>query len=218
MSYTTSLSDTKYKKLEIQQQSRLYPEKGLESNDCTNVFSLYQYIQVMVLNYQPLQTVFAVDKGEYESREMKTEEQFSPIVTIVDTATQQTLNCVLLLLHGEKPPEVSCRTLFCYIAVQVSYCDAHGSNPHSLFHMESKPYKQSKLPLIFCFHQPGTVCVVQLSVHFIVDSEGLEYMYHSEDFTCVVQIIDRKQHRCVSTELHGVERVKEPPLIRYTGS
>ena len=83
------------------------------------------------------------------------DEQFSPTVTIVDTATQQPFDCVLLV-HGEKPPEVSCRTLFCYIPVAetvVLYYDAHGSYPHRLckYHMESKPCKQDKLPLIFCF-------------------------------------------------------------------
>ena len=213
MSYTTSLSDTKYKKLESQQQSRLYPEKGSESND---VFSLPQYIRVMVSNYQLLQTVFAIDKGECQSGEVKTEEQFSPTVTIVDTATNQPLDCVLLL-DGEKPPEVNCRTLFCYVAVEVSHRDARGSHPYPLYYVESKPCKQSKLPLIFCFHQPGTACVIQLSVHSIVDSEGVEYIYDADDCTCVVQIIDREQHWCVSTDVHGVERVKEPPLIRYTG-
>ena len=206
---TISLSD---RILESQQQCRLYPEKGLESIDCTDVFSLPQYIRVMVSNYQPLQRVFAIDKGEGQSGEIKTEEQFALTVTIVDTATRQPVDCVLLL-HGEKPPEVTCRTLFCYIAVQVKYCEEHGSHPHPLYHMESKPCKQGKLPLIFCFHQPGTVCVIQLSVHSIVDSEGVEYMYDADDCTCVVQIIDRKQH----VQCHGVERVKEPPLIRYTG-
>ena len=98
-----------------------------------------------------------------------TEEQFSPIVTIVDTATKLPLDCVLLL-HGEKQD-----IILLHIPVQVSYCDPLGSNPHSLYHMESKPCTQGKLPLIFCFHQPGTVCVIQLSVHSIVDSEGVEY-------------------------------------------
>ena len=82
-------------------------------------------------------------------------------VTIVDTATQQPLDCVLLL-HNEKPPEVKSKALFCYIAVQVSYHDPHGSHPHSPYHMESKPCMQGKLPLIFCFHQPRMVCVIQL--------------------------------------------------------
>jgi len=217
MRCNNSLSDEKYKKLESQQQCRLYSVNGQESNDCTDIFSLPQYIRVMVSNYQPLQTVFAIDKKECHMREIRTEEQFSSIVTIVDTATQQTLECVLLL-HGEKPPKVNYRTLFCYIAVQVSYCDARGSHPYPLYHVESKPCKQGKLSLTFCFHQPGTACVVQLSIHSMVDSEGVEYMYDADDCTCVVQIIDREEHRCVSTDVHGVERVKEPPLIRYTGS
>ena len=216
MRYTISLLDKKYRKLKSQQQSSLCLESGQEANDCTDAFSLPQYIRVMVSNYQPLQTVFAIPKGECLSGERKEEEQFSPTMTIVDAATQQLLDCVLLL-HGEKPPEVSCRTLFCYIAVQVSYCNGHGSPPHPLYHMESKPCKQGKLPLIFCFHQPGTVCVIQVSIHSIVDSEGVEYMYHSEGCTCVVEIIDRKQHRYDSTDVHGVERVNEPPLVRYTG-
>ena len=216
MRYTIylSLSDTKYRKFESQQESRLYPGKIQESNDCTDIFSLPQYIRVMVSNFQPLQTVFAIDKGEYHSREIKNDEQFSPTVTIVDTATKQPLDCVLLL-HGEKPPEVHHRTLFCYIAVQVSYCEEQGSPPHP-YHMESKPCKQGRLPLIFCFYQSGTVCVIQLSVHSIVDSEGVEYMYNADDCTCVVRIIDRKQHQCVS-DVHGVERVKETAVIRYTG-
>ena len=96
-----------------------------------DIFSLPQYIRVMVSNYQPLQTVFAISESEYHTRKIKTDEQFSPTVTIVDTATQQTLDCVLLL-HGKKPPEVSSRTLFCYIAVQVSYCDVHGFHPYPL--------------------------------------------------------------------------------------
>ena len=207
--YTISLLDTQYRKLESQQQSSLCPEKGQEANDCTNPFILPQYIWVMVSSYQPLQTILAIPKGECRSGEIKTEKQFSLIVTIVDTATQQTLDCVLLL-HGEKPPEVNHRTLFCYIAVKVSYHDVRGSHPYPLYHVESKPCKQGRLPLIFCFHQPGTVCVIQLSIHSISDSEGVEYMYNSEECTCIVQIIDRKQHRYDSTDMHGVERVKEP--------
>ena len=69
--------------------------------DPVDIFSLPQYIRVMVSNYQPLQTVFAIDKGECHMQQVKNNEQFSPIVTIEDTATQQPLDCVLLL-HGEK--------------------------------------------------------------------------------------------------------------------
>ena len=42
-------------------------------------------------------------------------------------------------------------------------------------------------------------------------------MYHSEDYICIVRIIDRKQHHCHSRTQHGVVRVKEPPRIRFTG-
>ena len=187
-----------------------------------DVFSLPQYIRVMVSNYQPLQTLFAISESEYHTREIKTDEQFSPIVTIVDTATQQPLDCVLLL-DGEKPPEVSsrtlkCKTLFCYRAVQVAYRDAHGSHPYPQYHVKSKPCKQGKLPLTVCFHQPGTVCNIQLSVHSIVDSEGVEYMHHSEHCDCNVQVIDRSQHGGVKMRVqHGVVRIEEPPRLRYTG-
>ena len=185
--------------------------------DLLDIFSLPQYIRVMVSNYQPSQTVFAISESEYHTREIKTDEQFSPTVTIVDTATQQPLHCVLLL-DGEKPPEVNYRTLFCYIAVQVSYCDAHGSHPYPQYHVESKPCKQSKLPFIFCFHQPGTVCNIQLSVHSIVDSEGVEYMHPSEDRDCNVQVIDKGQHVGVKMRGQlGVVRIEEPPRLRYTG-
>ena len=154
--------------------------------------------------------------GECHTQQIKNNKQFSPTVTILYSATQQPLDCVLLL-DGEKPPEVSCRTLFCHIAVHVS-C-AHGSHPYPLYHVESKPCTQSKLPLVLCFHQSGTVCVIQLSIHSIVDSEGVEYMYyHSEGCTCVVQIIDRNQHGGVKMrDRHGVVMMKEPPLLRYTG-
>ena len=60
----------------------------------------------MVSNYQPLQTIFAIAKGGCQSEEIRTDEQFSPTVTIA--ATQQPLDCVLML-HGEKPPEVTYR-------------------------------------------------------------------------------------------------------------
>ena len=181
-------------------------------------FTLPNYIRVMVSKYQPLQTIFAIDKSECQTREIKKkDEQFSPTVTVVDTAKGQPLDCVLLL-HGEKLPEVNHRTLFCYIAVQVSY-DAHGSHPYPLYHVESKPCKQSKLPLIFCFYKPGTVCNIRLSVHSIVDSEGVEYMYCSESCDCIVRIIDRDQHEGIEMrDQHGVVRTKEPPLLRYTGS
>ena len=182
-----------------------------------DIFSLPQYIRVMVSNYQPLQTLFSISEGEYHTRATKTDEQFCLIATIVDAATQQPLDCVLLL-HGEKPPEVTSRVLFCYIAVHVSYHDAHGSHPFPLYHMESKPCKQGKLPLIFCFHQPGTACVIKLSIHSIVDSEGVEYMHHSEDCDCIVQIIDKDQHRGGNMgDQHGVVRMKEPPRLEYTG-
>ena len=185
--------------------------------DSMEIFCLPQFIRVMVLNYQPLKTIFAIDEGECHKRMLKNDEQFSSVVTIVDTGTQRTLDCVLLL-HGEKPPEVSCRTLFCYIAVQVTYHDTNDSHPYPLYHVESKPCTQGKLPLIFCFHQPGTVCVIRLSIHCIADSEGIEYMYHSEDCNCIVQIIDRVQHEEVKMRVqHGVVRIKEPPPLRYTG-
>ena len=145
---------------ESQHQSRLCLERGQESTDAADTFSLPQNILVMVSNYQLLQTIYSISDNEYRSRqEIKTSEQFSPVVTIVHAATKQPLDCVLLL-HGQKPPEVSSETLFCYIAIQVThipYYDAHGSNPHPLYHVKSKPCKQGKLPLIFCFHQPGTV-------------------------------------------------------------
>ena len=211
-------TEKKHWKPEQLHHSRLCPEKG--STDPLDSFSLPRCICVMVSNYQLLQAIFAMPKGECHVRDIRPDEQFSPTVTIVDAGTQQPLNCVLLL-HGEKHPEVSCRILFCYIAVQVMdgphYDDEHGSHPYPLYHMESKPCKQGRLPLIFCFHQPGTVCVIQLSIHSIVDSEGVEYMYHSEDFTCIVQIIDRKQHQYHSRDQHGVLRMKEPSRIKYTG-
>ena len=185
-------------------------DQGQKLTVSGDIFSLPLYIQVMISHYQPLQTVFALPKGE--ECHTKMDEQFSPTLTVVDSETRRFLDCILLL-HGEKLPEVNCRTLFFYIAVQV-----HGSYPHSLYHMESKPCKQGKLPLVFCFHQPGTVCVIQLSLHSIVDSEGIEYMHNSEDFTCVVQIIDRNQHGGVKMRnRHGVVMVKEPPPLRYTG-
>ena len=173
-----------------------------------DIFSLPQYIRIMVSNYQVLQTIFAVPEDECHTRQMKKDEQFSPTVTIVDTATQQTLDCVLLLC-SEKPPEVNCRTLFCYIAVQVSYPDVHGIQHYPLYHMERKPSKQGKLSLVFCFHQPGTVCNIQLSINAIVDSERVEYVYNTEVCDCVLQIIDRDQH--------GVVRIKEPSRLKYTG-
>ena len=198
--------------------SRLQPEKGQEQTNQMGIFNLPCDIQVMISNYRPLQTIFAIAKCECCTQKIKKEEQFSPTVTIVDAVTKQPLDCVLLL-RGEKPPEVSCRTLFCYIAVQVSQYDAFGSHLYLPYHMGSKPCKQGKLPLIFCFYQPGTVCNIQLSVHSIVDSEEVEYMYQSEDFTCVVQIVDRDQYGGMKMKgRHGVVRMKEPPRLKYTGA
>ena len=162
-------TEKKHWKPEQLHHSRPCPAKG--STDPLDSFSLPRCICVMVSNYQLLQAIFAMPKGECHVREIRPDEQFSPTVTIVDAGTKQILDCVLLL-HGDKPPEVNCRTLFCYIAVQVTdvphYDDEHGSHPYTLYHMESKPCKQGKLPLTFCFHQPGTVCVIQLSIRFVV--------------------------------------------------
>ena len=184
--------------LERSYHSILCQEKGQKPTDSMDTFSLPQCIRVIVSNYQVLQTIFAMPKGECHTREIMPKEQFSPTVTIVDTATQRTLDCVLLL-HGKKPPDVTCRTLFCYIAVEVtvvSYYDTHDSHPHPPYHVESKPCKNSKLQLIFCFHKPGTVCVIQLSVKSIADSEGMELtMHRSEDCTCIVKVVDPEQHR-----------------------
>ena len=119
--------------------------------DNVGIFSLPQYIQVMVSNYQSLQTIFAIAKIECHTQAINADEQFSPTVTVMDAATQQILYCVLLL-HGEKPPEVNCRILFCYIAVQVTSVpnyDVHDSHP--LNHMKSQPFKQGKLPLFSVF-------------------------------------------------------------------
>ena len=62
--------------------------------------------------------------------EMKTDQQFSSTVTVVDAATQQTLASVLLL-HGEKLPEFTCRTLFCFTAVQVKVVWVSLSEPNT---------------------------------------------------------------------------------------
>ena len=208
----------KHRKPKCPHHSRLCPETRQEIIDSMDIFSLPPHTQVIVSNYQFPQTIFAIPKDECHTQKIKKEEQFSPIVTIVDTATKQPLDCVLLL-HGEKPPEVSCRTLFCYIAVQILFVQyqTHNSPPHPWYHIESKPCKQGKLPLLFSFHQPGTICVIQLSIHSIVDSGGVEYMWNSEDCTCIVQVIDRKQHQCESSGQHGQVRIREPQLLRYTG-
>ena len=180
-------------------ESSYHSEKTQESTDSMGTFNPPQCIRVIVSNYQLLQTIFAIAKGECHTRELRPDEQFSPIVTIADAATQQTLDCVLLL-HGEKPPEVNYRTLFCYIAVQVTvvpYYGTHNSHPHTLYHMESKLCENSKLQLIFCFYQPRTVWVIQLSVKSITDSKGVEFnKHHSEDCTCIVKVVDQEQHRC----------------------
>ena len=61
-------------------------------------------------------------------------------------------------------------------------------------------------------------CNIQMSIHSIVDSEEVEYMYHSEDCDCNVQILDRDQHGGGKMrDRHGIVRMKEPPLLRYTG-
>ena len=207
--------DKSCKKLERQLHLGEFQRRQRSNDIGRYIFSLPQNLRVMVSNCQPLQTIFAVSEGEFHTQQMKTDEKFSPIVTIVDAATQQTLDCVLLL-YGEKPPVIKCRTLFCYI--QVSCCDKHHFYHHPPYHMESKPCKQGELQLTFCFHQPGTVCVIQLSLHSIADSEGVEYMYNCEDCTCVVQILNRDQHGVVKIrDRHGVVRMKEPPLLRYTG-
>lgn len=75
------------RKLESQQHSRSYAEKSHKLTD-VGVFSLPQYIQGMVSNYQPLQTIFAISKSECHTREIKADEHFSPTVTVVDAATQ----------------------------------------------------------------------------------------------------------------------------------
>ena len=139
--------DKSRRKLESQQHSA---EKSKKSTDTTGIFSFSQCIEVMVSNYHPLQAIYAITQGECHTREIKADEQFSPIVTIVDGVTKPPLDYVLLL-HGKKPPEISSRTLFYYIAVQVSYCDEHGSHHHPMYHMDSKPCKQGRLPLILLF-------------------------------------------------------------------
>ena len=71
---------------------------------------------------------------------------------------------------------------------------------------------------MFCFYQPGTVCVIRILIHSIADSEGVEYMYSSENCDCIVRIIDKNPHELAkTTDRHGVVRMKEPPLLRYTG-
>ena len=101
--------------------------------------NLPQYIQIMVSNYQPLQTTFAISKGDFYTQQIKMDEQFSPIATIVDDVTKQPLDCVLLL-HDEKPPEVSFRTLFCYIAVQITVVPYYDTHPHSSLPLSSLPH------------------------------------------------------------------------------
>ena len=82
--------------------------------------------------------------------------------------------------------------------------------------MENKPCNQGQLPLTFSFYQPGTVCAIRLSIHSIVDSEGVEYKYHSEDCTYIVKIIDKNQHEGVKLRDRGV-RTKEPSSLRFIG-
>ena len=61
------------------------------------------------------------------------------------------------------------------------------------------------------------MCVIQLSVHSITDSAGVEYMHHSDNCTCVVQVVDHKQCQCYPTAQHGAVRTKDPHPLRYTG-
>ena len=128
--------------------------------------------------------------------------------------------CYMMRNFQKSLPKVTSRTLICYIAVQDTVAlnhDAHNPYPHPPYHMESKPCKQGKLTLTFTFHQPGIMCVIQLSVHSIADSEGVEYMHHSDNCTCVVQVVDHKQCQCYPTAQHRAIRTKDPPPLRYTG-
>ena len=70
--------------------------RGQELTDAADTFSLPENIWLMVSNYQLLQTIFAIADNECHSQEIRPDEQFSPIVTIVDTETQQPLDCVLV--------------------------------------------------------------------------------------------------------------------------
>ena len=57
-------TDEEHRKLESQQHFRLFPEKVRKLTDSTDmIFTLPNYIRVMVSNYQPLQTIFAIDKS-----------------------------------------------------------------------------------------------------------------------------------------------------------
>ena len=76
-----------------------------EITDADNTFSLPQKIRVIVSNCQleNLHKILAIFDSEYLYHKIQKDEQFSPTVTVVDTKTQQALDCVLLL-HGEKLP------------------------------------------------------------------------------------------------------------------
>ena len=151
--------DKSRRKLESQQHSSQF-ERRHGSNVSRDILSLPQNLQVIVSNYQLLQKIFAISENTLETRP---DEQFSPIVTIADAVTQQPLDCVLLLLHGEKPPEVNCRILFCYIAVQVTNFGAHGLSFYPPYHMESKPCNQNKLPLTFFSPARYSLCHLAVS-------------------------------------------------------
>ena len=89
--------DKSRRKLESLQHSA---EKSQRSTDTTGIFSLSQYVKVMVSNYQPLQAIHAIAQCECNTQDIKADEQFSPILTILDGVTKLPLDCVLLL-HGE---------------------------------------------------------------------------------------------------------------------
>ena len=195
-------------------------KKRKEANFSTNLSmcSLPQQLRMVVSNYEYLQRTFAVSADKCHHK-LKPEEQFSPLVAILDAETGQQIGATVLLA-GEKPPEVANRTLFCYISLNVTLIPYYGSlrsHPYSLHHLEKNtkiPCNPGEIALLFCFYQGSADYIIQFSIHSIADSQGIEYMYQCEECNYIVRVIDREKY---SKCHHGAAMVKSHPFLKFTG-
>ena len=146
---------------------------------------------------------------------LRKEEQFCPVLQLIDCATNQPLNCTVVLHPSDV--EIVIGSVCCSISVSVtgSYAGKAVPGPDS-YHVQKNTSMNNRgeLSLQFCFFHPDTEYAIKFGIHSITDTEGLECIgYTAEEYKCIVHTTGQN-----SLGVRETARRSNPPLLQFTGS
>ena len=205
-----SLTEVTLKKRAV--QSPTIPER-IRIKNCGNELPFHRVVAVS--------ETFRKYRDLLQTTSLRKEEQFCPVLQLIDCTTYQPLSSTVIL-HSDRLSDVEAvvSSVCCSISVSVTTsCTGKAiPGPDSYHVQKNRQYmcsnNRGELSLHFCFFCPDTEYVIEFGIHSITDTDGLECIgYTAEGYKCIV-------HTTGQSKL-GAKRTanpRNPPLLQFIGS